>query len=90
MITTASYTGTGSDQDTNSIGLPYRHAFAVLGTVKLSDGTKLLKLRNPWGAEKYAGPWSDDSETWTRLAKLEAEHADLDDGVWFMDAKTYH
>ena len=45
--------------------MPYRHAFTVLGTERLSDGTKLMKVRNPWGAEKYAGPWSDSSYYWS-------------------------
>ena len=65
MVTVASFIGTGSDQDTNEIGVPYRHAFTILGTVKLSDDTKLVKVRNPWGKEKYAGPWSDESNDWT-------------------------
>lgn len=33
MITCGSHTGTGSDKDTNYIGVPYRHAFTINGTV---------------------------------------------------------
>jgi len=61
MVTAGSYSGTGSDKDTNALNLPYMHAYACLGTVQLSDGTKLVKMRNPWGHELYSGPWSDYS-----------------------------
>ena len=30
MITSGSYTGTGSDQDKNAFGLPYNHAFSIM------------------------------------------------------------
>jgi hypothetical protein len=45
--------------------LAYRHAYTVLGTVKLSNGEKLVKMRNPWGVEKWKGAWSDHSYKWT-------------------------
>ena len=46
-------------------GLPSGHAYTLLGAVKLSNGTKLLKIRNPWGSEVYNGPWSDGSSQMT-------------------------
>lgn len=42
-----------------------RHAYTILGAVKLSTGDTLLKMRNPWGAEKYSGDWSDQDPRWT-------------------------
>ena len=65
MMSCSSFVGTGSDRDTNDIGVPYRHAFTINGTVKLGDGTKLVRIRNPWGSEYYKGPWSDQSDKWT-------------------------
>jgi len=44
-------------------GLPGAHAYTLMGTATLSDGTKLLKMRNPWGSEVYTGPYSDDKLT---------------------------
>lgn len=55
----------GSDQHQTSLGISYNHAYTLLGAYVLSDGTKLFKVRNPWGAEKYKGPWSDGDYRWT-------------------------
>lgn len=45
------------------------HAYSLLGVkvLKRADGGehKLLKVRNPWGNEKFTGKWSDeDNESW--------------------------
>ena len=85
----ASHHGTGSDKDTNDKGLPYMHAFTINGTVKLSDGTKLIKIRNPWGSEWYEGPWSDSGNKWTEKYKEEAGYVDSDDGLWFISDSEY-
>jgi len=50
MITAGSYPGY-SDQQTNEYGVPYSHAFTVLSTVELEDGTRLVRIRNPWNEE---------------------------------------
>lgn len=47
------------------------HAYTILGTYTLSNGVQLVKIRNPWGREKYHGPWSDDSELWTPVFERE-------------------
>lgn len=53
MVTCGSYTGTGSDQDSNADGLPYNHAFSVLEAIEIvkDDGktVRLVQIRNPWG-----------------------------------------
>ena len=38
-----------SDSYTNADGLVQSHAYVVIGVVTLGDGTRLVKLRNPWG-----------------------------------------
>ena len=42
MVTCGSFTGTGSDKDQNDIGVPFRHAFTINGTIELSTGEKLI------------------------------------------------
>jgi len=49
----------GSVNDENDIDLVNNHAYAFLRTIKLSTGERLVQVRNPWGTEKYSGPWSD-------------------------------
>lgn len=55
----------------------------------LSNGTKLVKIRNPWGAERYKGPWSDKDSRWTQKFKEEVGWADKNDGIFYADLDTY-
>lgn len=91
MVTCASHYGTGSDKDFNEIGLPYVHAYTVLGTHQLSNGQKLVKVRNPFGPlkETFHGDWSDDSDKWTDSFKAEVNYENSNDGVWFISAEDY-
>lgn len=41
------------------------HAETLLGVVRLSNGARLVKMRNPWGSYKYTGPYSKNSREWT-------------------------
>lgn len=68
MISSGSYTGTGNDQDQNSVGLPYNHAFSIMRALEVDVGfekERLVEIRNPWGSEQYFGDWSDSSDRWT-------------------------
>lgn len=38
----------GDDTQTNADGLVQGHAYVALGVVTLDDGTRLVKMRNPW------------------------------------------
>jgi len=58
------------------------HAMTVLGVVKLSNGAKLVKMRNPHGEYHYNGPYSKASE-WTAASKKEAKWDSADDGIFF-------
>ena len=89
-MTTASHTGTGSDQDQNPLGVPFRHAFTINNSATLADGTKLLQIRNPWGSETYHGPWSDKSDLWDDATREQVGLEVEDDGLWWMTAKDYH
>ena len=56
----------------------------------MTDGTKLIQIRNPWGSEKYWGPWSDKDDRWTTDFKKEVGLVDEDDGLWWIDSDNYH
>lgn len=88
MVTSASHVGTGSDQDQDKNGIAYRHAYTIVAAAELEDGTKLLRVRNPWGSEMYHGPFSDDSDTWENYPGF--EYVKKNDGQWWIDAKSYH
>jgi len=60
----------GSDSETNENGVACSHAYSVLHTYILEGGahagTKMLKIRNPWGSEQYNANWSDGDSKWTQ------------------------
>ena len=51
-------------------GLVAGHMYSILqvrragATMRFHGGTKLLKLRNPWGTFEWKGAWSDGSDEW--------------------------
>jgi len=80
----------GSDKTTDSSGLVQGHAFTLMSVKQMSNGVKMLKIRNPWGSEKYHGTWSDKDSRWTAALKAEAGmSADMDDGIFHMDIDTF-
>jgi hypothetical protein len=64
-------TGAGSDKTNNAFGLPYGHAYSLIGAYVVTDaaGVKhnLIHVRNPHGEDqKYNATWNDgDSAHWT-------------------------
>lgn len=74
-------------------GLITGHAYTILGVVKLEEGGKtvahLVKLRNPWGKEKYTGDWHDDDSKWTDDLKKQAKLVSADDGIFHMPFKNF-
>lgn len=91
-------TGT-SDTSQNHATLVGRHAFTILGAYTFTDGAashNLIKIRNPWGSERYTGPWSDASSLWTPELMRQAKESqpggytnDKGDGLFFMDPETF-
>ena len=65
----------------------------MLGVVEVTDAkgvtTKLVKLRNPWGVEKYKGAWCDSCGEWTAETEEQAGVMKSDDGVFFMPIDLY-
>ena len=47
------------------------HAYSVVSAHELKDAwgnvkQRLFRVRNPWGSDRYNGPWSDgDTSRWT-------------------------
>lgn len=101
MVTAGSPYGDGSDKLTNDIGVAYMHAYTMLGTETLSNGQRLVRMRNPWGVEKFKGPFHDwrsddwgnflgESEYWTEDLKNELEYVQANDGMWYIRMEDYH
>ena len=69
-------------------GLTSGHAYSILDVYELKDGDsvkeKLVKVRNPWGVERYNGPWSDNSNMWTEEYEKQVDFKKGNDGVFFM------
>ncbi len=62
----------------------------MIGVASLQDGTKLVQVRNPWGAEGYKGKWSDKvSNEYTEKINKEIGHEAKDDGVYFIEFGEY-
>ena len=41
-------------------------------------------MRNPWGSEKYTGPFSDSDSSWTQAWKDQVGLKVADDGIFWM------
>jgi hypothetical protein len=68
-------------------GIEEGHAYVVMEARKLKNGTRLVKLRNPWGQTKkgiWEGAWSDGSKEWTAEAQEEVGHQFGSDSVFWI------
>jgi len=68
-------------------GIEEGHAYIVMEARTLKDGTRLVKLRNPWGKTKkgiWEGPWSDGSKEWTTEVQEELNHQFGADSVFWI------
>jgi hypothetical protein len=84
----------GNDHFTqNAVGLAKGHAYTVQGVKEVTDAngtkTKLVRLRNPWGAEQYSGPWCDSCDEWTAETIAQTGHAEANDGVFYIPLDAY-
>ncbi|KAK0726757.1 hypothetical protein B0T26DRAFT_671517 [Lasiosphaeria miniovina] len=68
-------------------GISEGHAYVVMEARTLKNGTRLLKLRNPWGKAKkgiWEGAWSDGSKEWTTEVQEELGHQFGSDSVFWI------
>ena len=63
----------------------------MLQAAHLSNGTRLVKIRNPHGKEnRRTGDWSDTSKLWTDAIKKEVGGmVDANDGIFWMKFEDY-
>ena len=82
--------GSGNGYRLDSCGLRIGHAYVVLEAFELSTGAKIIKLRDPWGIDRYHCDYSDDSDLWTAQTRAEAGIFPSIEGIIFLDLETYH
>lgn len=62
-------TSNGSDQEQNSCGVSFGHAYAVLDLFVLTETsgktTDMFMIRNPWGEATYSAKWNAKDPLWT-------------------------
>lgn len=51
--------------------------------------TRLLKIRNPWGVERYNGPWSDNGSEWNADYERQVKLTKANDGIFFMPINVF-
>lgn len=81
-----------SDININGCGLTNGHAYVVLAAQELSNGARVVKVRNPWGSERYKCDYNDDSSLWTPELREEAGATaeSVNEGIFFMTISDYH
>ena len=79
----------GDKSKTPLNGLIPGHAYTLLSAHE-EHGTRLLRLRNPWGDHEWTGDWSDKSQQWTeQMKKAFKPSLDGDDGEFWMCEKDF-
>lgn len=93
VLTGTHPTGTRKNGENLWNGLSIMHAYTVLGPIVLTDEAgneiKLIKMRNPWGAEDYDGAYSDKSSLWTDALRKQAGSVIANDGEFFIPLADY-
>eukprot|EP00931_Biecheleriopsis_adriatica_P007836 TRINITY_DN109089_c0_g1_i1.p1 TRINITY_DN109089_c0_g1~~TRINITY_DN109089_c0_g1_i1.p1 ORF type:complete len:710 (+),score=164.45 TRINITY_DN109089_c0_g1_i1:23-2131(+) len=81
-----------SNAEMDQLGVVYNHVFSCIGYRILSDGTRLMRLRNPWGeGGEWKGPWSDGAPEWTDERKAEVpEYGNKDDAAFFLTVEDFY
>lgn len=71
--------------DVYSNGIIPKHAYAIFYAYTLSNGTRLGKISNPYGEDRYVGDYSNTSSLWTdALRKEVGSSANEEDSTFFI------
>eukprot|EP00771_Trimastix_marina_P002188 gnl/Trimastix_PCT/3309.p1 GENE.gnl/Trimastix_PCT/3309~~gnl/Trimastix_PCT/3309.p1 ORF type:complete len:962 (-),score=269.62 gnl/Trimastix_PCT/3309:106-2991(-) len=65
-------------------GLLTGHAYGILRTATLDDGTRLIQIRNPWGCKEWKGDYCDKDSRWTPELCEALDFQPGDDGAFWM------
>jgi hypothetical protein len=74
--------GTHNGGGRSEHGLVKNHAYVIIGVDTLNDGTKLIKMRNPWGVEGFTGDYADSKMS--ADVKSQLDHDTGNDGNFWM------
>ena len=93
-IITAASRPPNFDADFDYQGVSCCHAYTVISAHVVhrnnhSEQVRVLKVRNPWGAELYQGPWSDNWDGWTEEDRQQLPHVQANDGLFYIDIDSY-
>ena len=90
-LITASMSKDVSESEAEKVGLVTGHAYAVLAAHRTQNGTRLLRLKNPWAHSGWNGKFSKaDAISWSdpsfraEVGYNPAAHSQYDDGVFFI------
>ena len=75
---------TGAVNEVDKRGLEGNHAYAILEAQTIPNGTRLVKVRNPWRQSEWEGDWSDRSKKWTDELRRLLKHEEADDGIFWI------
>eukprot|EP01119_Soliformovum_irregulare_P001002 TRINITY_DN1074_c0_g1_i3.p1 TRINITY_DN1074_c0_g1~~TRINITY_DN1074_c0_g1_i3.p1 ORF type:complete len:597 (+),score=144.14 TRINITY_DN1074_c0_g1_i3:93-1883(+) len=85
----------GTESNTG-MGILANHAYGILGTMKAPDGTRLLRIRNPWGDSEWMGAWRDTDPKWDEIKKKYPEFiesskyvANENDGTFYISLEDF-
>src|SRR5688500_10435161 len=70
-------------------GILQNHAYGILD-VQVVNGSKLLRIRNPWGEGEWAGKWCDGSKEWTDQIKKQLNYEFADDGTFWIEFQDFY
>ena len=70
-------------------GLSKDHTYSVLGTIKLENGKRIVKVRNPWSNALANASFSDSVTLNEDGGKSESSYKDNNYGIFYLDIETY-
>jgi len=73
----------GSAAEAKQAGLVHQHAYSFLD-VQLVEGSKLLKLNNPWGQIGWKGDWGPASARWTPVLRKQLDFDGTQPGMFWI------